>query len=108
MSKGPKERLIEAKELFDMGILSEEEYAQIKSDCIAQMKGIITNPPSSSVSPGTIVNTTPPPSEPSSLGTYVGLTSVMVIGDYEVIERIGEGGMGSICSRPQRRAGEHT
>ena len=47
MSKGPKERLIEAKELYDMGILSEVEYAQIKSDCIAQMRGITTTPPPS-------------------------------------------------------------
>ena len=47
MSKGPKERLLEAKELYDMGVLSEKEYAQIKSDCIAQMRGMTTNPPPS-------------------------------------------------------------
>ena len=47
MSKGPKERLLEAKDLYEMGVLTEDEYGEIKRECIVQMKGMTTTPPPS-------------------------------------------------------------
>ena len=110
MSKGPKERLIEAKELYDMGILSEVEYAQIKSDCIAQMRGMTTNPPpsqsaqsSSNILGGsTVIENTGGGLLGSTDGGLLGGHTVVgpdvgeVLGSYKVLGILGEGGMGSV------------
>ena len=42
MSQTPKERLLQAKDIHEMWSLSDDDFAQIKSDCVVQMRGIIT------------------------------------------------------------------
>ena len=39
MSQTPKERMIEAKELLDMGLLTQEEYNKVKEKCLEEMVG---------------------------------------------------------------------
>ena len=103
MSQTPKERLLEAKELYEMGVFSEAEYSEIKAECIAQMKGVSTNP--APTSPPTTQTTLPSTSNELDEDddsedpfadhneTSIGLET---IGSYRILGLLGEGGMGSV------------
>ena len=64
----PKERLKEAKELFDLGIMDEAEFESIKQACFIEMGLRTTQPPTPSTSANplggsntTRMGTSPPP-----------------------------------------------
>ena len=116
-----KQTIADAKELLDMGAITQEQFEQIRSEALAQ-RTESTSPPSTlpklnemgtrvqtdGVTPqnlssdlgnmGTmIVNpNTIPPSSFDNMDAMVGQNQPETIGSYRIVELLGQGGMGSV------------
>ena len=104
----PMDKLKQAKQMLDMGLIEQAEYDIIKSDVMKSM-GMATNPPVSSPQPQSSpfdggTNIAPPggagmsfAGSPTGIGgaTTVNATGRM-IGQYNILRLLGQGGMGAV------------
>ena len=100
-----QDELKKLKDLFDQGLVDQEEYKEMKLNVIRSSSN--TTPPPSSVIPPNLgdmgmsihtggVTPTAPPSGLDEMGTFVGKMDGDVVGSHRIIELLGEGGMGSV------------
>jgi serine/threonine protein kinase len=101
-----REMLKEAKELFDTGLINDAEYDQMRKEALA-LRSQSTNPgmtpPTTPAIQGmnTVVNQASLggyqiPIGVNNLGTIAGQQPISDIGNYKLLEQIGQGSMGTV------------